>query len=803
MRRLLSLLLLVGCTTDPWGPSELPDSDPPVEGDTDTDTDTDTDGDADADADGDTDADADADADTDTDIELPDPFSIVLLPDTQYYTEKLPDDPDNTYYLQAQWIIDHQAADNILMAVHLGDITDNNTSSEWSIASQAHAMLDSAGVPYSVVPGNHDYKDGSDWGRGETQHDDWFGEHRFAGRPWWGGSYEGSTTSSWVTFEAGDLSFLVLSLEYAPRKDQLCWADEVIAAHPDHRVIIATHCYLTRGGGYATSCPSDDYTATGSDGETIWDELASRHSNVMMVVSGHIGGSEHVIGTGNNGNPVHQLLVDYQFEGTCSAGSAASCTDHCRTGSYTGNGWLRKLTFDARAGLVYAETPTVLDGDAGTFPGGAPALFCSPLFQGGGSGGQYYDQSPDDPDHLFDFALDLAAPLHYAYDDAGQRGFHDRPVNSDATGDQDAPELAVATDGSFVTAWEDDASSSDGSGNLDVLIRGFGDCACESFADLAVSGDTSGDQREPAIAVASSGDFVVAWADDTDDNGYYQIHARGFHADGTERFAEITVNDVSDGQQRDPAVAVAPSGDFVVAWEDDRDRDDDKQIRVRGFDASGSEIFSDRSVHDDDIGTRINPSVGIDASGSFVVTWQDDGDDNGSYQIHARRFDASGAAMGDRFVVNSVSAGQQKDPSIGVSVAGAFVIAWEDDQDNDGDYHIMARSYDSAGSALNEWTVASGGQHLDPSVSMSSTGAFAIAWADDGDGNGSYQVRGATWDASGVDWRAEATLNDQSAGDQTQPAVGLADDGTMVVLWTDDMDGNGVGQILAAGFDAP
>ena len=43
-----------------------------------------------------------------------------------------------------------------------------------------------------------------------------------------------------------------------------------------------------------------------------------------------------------------------------------------------------------------------------------------------------------------------------------------------------------------------------------------------------------------------------------DGNGAYQIHARGFDAGGSERFARITVNSVSTGQQENPAVAVAP-----------------------------------------------------------------------------------------------------------------------------------------------------------------------------------------------------------------------------------------------------
>ncbi len=741
-----------------------------------------------------------------SDVDLPDPFSIVLLPDTQYYAEKLPDDPDNTYYLQTQWIVDHQAAEDIRAAVHLGDITDNNTPDEWAIASAAHATLDAAGIPYSVLPGNHDFLDDGDFGRGDTLMGDYFGEDRFAGQPWYGGAYSASNTNNYITFEVDELRFLVLSLEYAPRKDPLCWAEDVIAAHPDHRVIVATHCHQTHGGEYTSSCPKSDYTTTGRPPQAVWDELLARHSTIFLVAAGHVGDSEIRAKTGNTGHTVHEMLVDYQFEAGCDEALASSCTEHCRTGHYTGNGWLRLLTVDPVAGLIHASTLTVEDGNTDLFPGGQPVLYCSPLFDPGfpnPSGDDWYDQDPLDPDHHFDFPLLLGTPPVYTYDDLGLRAFHDRTVNSTASGDQDRPAIALSGDGSFVAAWEDDSSAADGADNLDVLIRGFVPGGCEGFSDLSADVDTTGDQREPALAADASGNFVVAWADDTDDNGRYQIRARGFAPDGSERIAEFTVNSVATGEQRDPAIAMAPDGRFAIAWEDDPENDGDSQILVRGFAADGVELFADRSVHDEDQGDRVNPAVGMDASGNIVVAWQDDGDGNGYDQIHARGFDASGDEWFPRVTVNSVSDGQQRNPAIGVDDAGGFVVAWQDDPGNDGDYDIMARSFAAGGSPQTEWTVASGGQRRDPALAMAPGGAFAISWEDDGDGNGMFQVKAASWTSGGAPWHAEATVNHESAGQQINPAVGLADDGTLVVLWADDMDGNDVGQILGAGFDAP
>jgi len=77
---------------------------------------------------------------------------------------------------------------------------------------------------------------------------------------------------------------------------------------------------------------------------------------------------------------------------------------------------------------------------------------------------------------------------------------------------------------------------------------------------------------------------VVTWEDDADDNGKYQVMARGFTSLGAEAFPDLTVNKESAGQQLNPSVAIASDGGFVVAWEDDMDNNGVYQILSRGLD---------------------------------------------------------------------------------------------------------------------------------------------------------------------------------------------------------------------------
>ena len=81
-----------------------------------------------------------------------DPFSVVLLPDTQNYSEKYPE----TYIAQTLWIRQQLKQDNSKFAIHLGDIVQTaGQEPEWENASLAMRLLDGV-VPYSVAPGNHD-----------------------------------------------------------------------------------------------------------------------------------------------------------------------------------------------------------------------------------------------------------------------------------------------------------------------------------------------------------------------------------------------------------------------------------------------------------------------------------------------------------------------------------------------------------------------------------------------------------------------------------------------------------------------
>ncbi len=264
--------------------------------------------------------------------DLPDPFKIVLIPDTQRYTENYPPE-DNPFSIQTQWISDHAEAENIEFAIHLGDIVehadDPAAAREWQIADAAMSILEEGRnpVPYSVTVGNHDFTGtGSpDFLRPAVNFNAYFGPERFADRPWYGGHKGATNENSYSTFQVGPLDFMVLNLELLPTPATVAWADSVLRAHPDHRVIVSTHMYLDGRGSRLTTTSYNG--VTGYNANQLFDNLIAPNDNVFMVVCGHLCYEALNVATNDSGGKVYEILSDYQNDG---AG---------------GSGWLRTLEF--------------------------------------------------------------------------------------------------------------------------------------------------------------------------------------------------------------------------------------------------------------------------------------------------------------------------------------------------------------------------------------------------------------------------------------------------------------------------
>ena len=85
----------------------------------------------------------------------------------------------------------------------------------------------------------------------------------------------------------------------------------------------------------------------------------------------------------------------------------------------------------------------------------------------------------------------------------------------------------------------------------------------------------------------------------------------------------MTVNMESRGRQAEPAIAMDREGNFVITWEDDVDEDEGYQIYAAGFRRDGSRLFRDKSINGDAEGDQRRPSVAVNSRGYAVFVWED------------------------------------------------------------------------------------------------------------------------------------------------------------------------------------
>jgi hypothetical protein len=238
-------------------------------------------------------------------------FTIVVLPDTQHYSQSYP----AIFTDQTQWIVGNKDALNIVYVAQVGDIVNQAKSTEqWNNAVGAMSLLEDPvttglpdGIPYGVVPGNHDEP--------TTNYNTYFSVSRFSNRDYYGGSYiSGLNDSNYTFFSAGGMDFIVINLEYlSPPNGLLDWADSLLKFYNDRRAIVVTHYILDIDGSF------------GLWGQQIYDALKDNRNLFLMLCAHHHG--ETIRREEYNGNTIHILLADYQDQPN------------------GGNGWLRIMEF--------------------------------------------------------------------------------------------------------------------------------------------------------------------------------------------------------------------------------------------------------------------------------------------------------------------------------------------------------------------------------------------------------------------------------------------------------------------------
>ena len=203
----------------------------------------------------------------------------------------------------------------------------------------------------------------------------------------------------------------------------------------------------------------------------------------------------------------------------------------------------------------------------------------------------------------------------YQADSMATPRFAETEVNPESPfGGEYDPSIAMGRSGDFVVAWHQQAHT--------ICARYFTPDGSDysgpiTVRDMNATGHI-GWRRLPKASIESHGGaFVVAWEEDTGNNGYYEVLARRFYPHGVPRGRLFTVNPHSKGDQIIPDVAVDPAtGSLAVVWQDNPEATLPKtldgksetyyQLRIRGF---GGTSFGQKTVNTDHHGHQLKPRI--------------------------------------------------------------------------------------------------------------------------------------------------------------------------------------------------
>jgi len=313
-------------------------------------------------------------------------------------------------------------------------------------------------------------------------------------------------------------------------------------------------------------------------------------------------------------------------------------------------------------------------------------------------------------------------------------------VNKLVPPDQDDAAVAFDTAGNTLVAWSELTED-----NSEIFVQRYNTKGKALGTAIKVSVDDPAAPAIPldvfpAIAATPDGGFAVAWIKAVPPSDADRIPPvvmfRSYNKSGAPLVAPTQL---STGLVRgiQPGVCVSSTGQAVVAWTNVDEfrpfQPNHKGVSMRRISKTGV-ATGPEAVVVAPVSYEIDADVACGTSGTFVVIWHTnkvpavDGVD-----ILGQRYTALGRKTGAIFRVNSVAAGDQRDPAVATDAAGNFVVVWES-RGADATSSIVGRRFKANGTADGaDFVIRAQGEDEpmpgDADVAfVGATGDFVVVW---------------------------------------------------------------------------
>ncbi len=308
-------------------------------------------------------------------------------------------------------------------------------------------------------------------------------------------------------------------------------------------------------------------------------------------------------------------------------------------------------------------------------------------------------------------------------------------LNNTTTGHYFRPKVQLLADDKLLFIWESSVT-----GTPSVYAR-FAKNTKEPVSygtnfftgDIRVHTYITGQHVDPAVAALPDGSAIIAWSSYGEDGSMYGVFARKFKPTGAAATAkEFRVNQYTDYNQRNPAVAVLANGNYVIAWVSERERSATSvDVYARVYTDAGVPLTDEIPVNSGTFPCS-SPSVAPLMDGGFTVVWAQKNTviTTNGWDICGRPFSASGMPESADFGINTYLYGDQYQPRIAAGPTGSLVV-WTslgEDGSREGVYgRFLTGGTQVSGDEfrVNTTTVS---QQMHPSVAWDGMSRFLVVW---------------------------------------------------------------------------
>jgi Ca2+-binding RTX toxin-like protein len=260
--------------------------------------------------------------------------------------------------------------------------------------------------------------------------------------------------------------------------------------------------------------------------------------------------------------------------------------------------------------------------------------------------------------------------IQYRIFDALGRTISSGALDASATSPRYLFDLVTNEAGGFTILYRQDVGQ-----NAALFMQRY-DSALQPFgAAVQIASDFASYSNRPVEFTAlSGGRYAFAYPVITG-NGqdFGNITVRIMEADGT-MGAPISVSTTTAGRQLEARIATNGTNMFVTWWDEPTG-----DVRAQMLTLNGQRIGNEFLVQSSNEGYAGRPNIQTLPNGNYVVVWETDGGagaDTQGLSARARLFNSAGTPLGNEFVVNETTNGNQGAPNIDVLANGSFIISY-------------------------------------------------------------------------------------------------------------------------------